>query len=93
MQPALTRFTAAVAATLMSLTTTQALAQESASDAAQAPVVVASKIDTEGSVLGQLILQRLAAGDIPVEDRLQLGVTSIVICIRNIPATAPSSST
>ncbi|WP_136246765.1 glycine betaine ABC transporter substrate-binding protein OsmF [Halomonas borealis] len=78
MQPALTRFTAAVAATLMSLTTTQALAQESASDAAQAPVVVASKIDTEGSVLGQLILQRLAAGDIPVEDRLQLGVTSIV---------------
>ncbi|MFY0988885.1 glycine betaine ABC transporter substrate-binding protein OsmF [Halomonas sp. C05BenzN] len=42
------------------------------------PVVVASKIDTEGSVLGQLILQRLEAGGIEVEDRLQLGGTSIV---------------
>jgi osmoprotectant transport system substrate-binding protein len=48
--------------------------------AAQAddPVVVASKIDTEGSVLGQLILQRLEAGGIEVQDRLQLGGTSIV---------------
>ncbi|MFO8046041.1 MAG: ABC transporter substrate-binding protein [Halomonas sp.] len=48
--------------------------------AAQAddPVVVSSKIDTEGSVLGQLILQRLEAGGIAVEDRLQLGGTSIV---------------
>ncbi|MCA1770925.1 MAG: ABC transporter substrate-binding protein [Halomonas sp.] len=48
--------------------------------AAQAddPVVVSSKIDTEGSVLGQLILQRLEAGGIPVQDRLQLGGTSIV---------------
>ncbi len=45
---------------------------------AQDPVVVASKIDTEGSVLGQLILQRLEAGGIQVEDRLQLGATSIV---------------
>ncbi|MBE0489140.1 MAG: ABC transporter substrate-binding protein [Halomonas sp.] len=48
--------------------------------AAQAddPVVVSSKIDTEGSVLGQLILQRLEAGGIAVQDRLQLGGTSIV---------------
>ncbi len=45
---------------------------------AQDPVVVASKIDTEGSVLGQLILQRLERGGIEVEDRLQLGGTSIV---------------
>ncbi|TFH86813.1 ABC transporter substrate-binding protein [Billgrantia azerbaijanica] len=42
------------------------------------PVVVASKIDTEGSVLGQLILQRLEAAGIETEDRLQLGGTSIV---------------
>ncbi|MBB3330916.1 osmoprotectant transport system substrate-binding protein [Halomonas campaniensis] len=42
------------------------------------PVVVSSKIDTEGSVLGQLILQRLEAGGIEVQDRLQLGGTSIV---------------
>ena len=45
---------------------------------AQDPVVVSSKIDTEGSVLGQLILQRLEQGGIEVEDRLQLGGTSIV---------------
>ncbi|MBB3191894.1 glycine betaine ABC transporter substrate-binding protein OsmF [Halomonas cerina] len=45
---------------------------------AQEPVVVASKIDTEGSVLGQLILQRLEAGGLEVENRLQLGGTSIV---------------
>ncbi|SFU88312.1 osmoprotectant transport system substrate-binding protein [Halomonas korlensis] len=45
---------------------------------AQDPVVVSSKIDTEGSVLGQLILQRLESGGIDVEDRLQLGATSIV---------------
>ena len=45
---------------------------------AEGPVVVSSKIDTEGSVLGQLILQRLEAGGIEVQDRLQLGGTSIV---------------
>ncbi len=41
-------------------------------------VTVSSKIDTEGSVLGQLILQRLQQGGIETEDRLQLGGTSIV---------------
>jgi osmoprotectant transport system substrate-binding protein len=45
---------------------------------ADSPVVVSSKIDTEGSVLGHLILQRLEDGGIAVEDRLQLGGTSIV---------------
>jgi osmoprotectant transport system substrate-binding protein len=45
---------------------------------AQSPVVVSSKIDTEGSVLGQLIIQTLEANDIPTENRLQLGGTSIV---------------
>ncbi|MDI5983196.1 ABC transporter substrate-binding protein [Halomonas sp. M4R5S39] len=45
---------------------------------ADEPVVISSKIDTEGSVLGQLILQRLEAGGIEVQDRLQLGGTSIV---------------
>lgn len=42
------------------------------------PVVIGSKIDTEGSVLGQLVMQRLKNGGLEVEDRLQLGVTSIV---------------
>ncbi len=42
------------------------------------PVVVSSKIDTEGSVLGNLILLRLQDAGIPVKNRLQLGATSIV---------------
>ncbi|QTP55013.1 ABC transporter substrate-binding protein [Billgrantia sulfidoxydans] len=45
---------------------------------ANEPVTVASKIDTEGSVLGQLIIQRLQQGGIETEDRLQLGATNIV---------------
>ena len=40
--------------------------------------MVSSKIDTEGAVLGQMILQTLEEADIPVENRLQLGATSIV---------------
>ncbi|OEY67885.1 osmoprotectant uptake system substrate-binding protein [Marinobacter sp. X15-166B] len=42
------------------------------------PVVVSSKIDTEGAVLGQVILQSLERAGIPVENRIQLGGTSIV---------------
>jgi osmoprotectant transport system substrate-binding protein len=42
------------------------------------PVVVSSKIDTEGAVLGQMVLQSLEDAGIPVENRLQLGGTSIV---------------
>ncbi|CAM3295928.1 ABC transporter substrate-binding protein [Halomonas lysinitropha] len=63
----LSRYAALAAGTLIAFSTQ-----------AQDPVVVSSKIDTEGSVLGQLILQRLDQGGIAVEDRLQLGGTSIV---------------
>lgn len=42
------------------------------------PIVVSSKIDTEGAVLGELIIQTLEHYDIPVENRLQLGATSVV---------------
>lgn len=42
------------------------------------PVVVSSKIDTEGAVLGHLIAQALERGGIPVTERIQLGGTSIV---------------
>ena len=42
------------------------------------PVVVSSKIDTEGAVLGQMVLQSLKQAGIPVENRLQLGATNIV---------------
>lgn len=54
--------------------TIAALSQASAND----PVVVSSKIDTEGSVLGELIIQTLERNDIATENRLQLGGTSVV---------------
>jgi osmoprotectant transport system substrate-binding protein len=44
----------------------------------QAQVVVSSKIDTEGGVLGSMIVQVLEANDIEVENRLQLGGTPVV---------------
>ena len=40
--------------------------------------MVSSKIDTEGSVLGELIIQTLERNDIATENRLQLGGTSVV---------------
>ena len=55
----------------------QAWAQAAAAKPAR-PVRVASKIDTEGSLLGQLILQALEAGGVKTENRLQLGGTPIV---------------
>jgi osmoprotectant transport system substrate-binding protein len=45
---------------------------------AQAKVRVASKIDTEGSLLGQIVIQVLEAGGIKTENKLQLGNTKIV---------------
>jgi osmoprotectant transport system substrate-binding protein len=46
--------------------------------AANAQVVVSSKIDTEGGVLGNIILQVLKANDVPVTDKIQLGATPVV---------------
>ncbi|WLQ12910.1 ABC transporter substrate-binding protein [Hahella aquimaris] len=46
--------------------------------AAKDKIVVASKIDTEGSVLGNMILLRLEKAGYEVEDRIQLGATKIV---------------
>ena len=46
--------------------------------AARADVVVSSKIDTEGSVLGNIILLALNANGIKTQDRVQLGATSVV---------------
>lgn len=45
---------------------------------AQTAVRVASKIDTEGSLLGNLIVQVLEAGGIRTENKVQLGATKIV---------------
>ena len=44
----------------------------------QGRVVVASKIDTEGALLGSMILSVLKAHGLAVEDKLQLGPTNIV---------------
>ncbi|WP_135467373.1 glycine betaine ABC transporter substrate-binding protein OsmF [Crenalkalicoccus roseus] len=41
-------------------------------------VVVASKLDTEGALLGHMILLALEAEGVPVENRLQLGPTRVV---------------
>jgi osmoprotectant transport system substrate-binding protein len=43
-----------------------------------AKVVVASKIDTEGALLGNIIIAMLRAHDLPIENKLQLGPTTIV---------------
>src|ERR1700733_12970146 len=46
--------------------------------AADTAIVVASKIDTEGALLGQLIAAVLEAKGLPVERRIQLGPTNIL---------------
>jgi len=48
------------------------------SSVAQAQVVVSSKIDTEGGVLGNIILAVLNANGIQTTDRIQLGATPVV---------------
>ncbi|MEJ7669703.1 MAG: ABC transporter substrate-binding protein [Casimicrobiaceae bacterium] len=48
------------------------------SAAAQTPVRVGSKIDTEGSLLGNMIIQVLEANGIKTENKVQLGVTKIL---------------
>lgn len=64
---------------LLTLTGAMAIAAlASIQSASAAPVVVSSKIDTEGGVLGNIILQALQANDIPVENKIQLGATPIV---------------
>jgi len=45
---------------------------------AQAQVVVSSKIDTEGGVLGNIILSVLKANKIDATDRIQLGATPVM---------------
>ena len=46
--------------------------------AAASAVVVASKIDTEGALLGNMIAEMIESRGIPVERRIQLGPTNIV---------------
>jgi osmoprotectant transport system substrate-binding protein len=46
--------------------------------AAGKPIVVASKADTEGALLGSMIAEVLEARGLPVERKMQLGPTNIV---------------
>jgi osmoprotectant transport system substrate-binding protein len=67
------RFTGLAAGLMLSLA--------AASGAAQAqgdPIVVASKIDTEGALLGNMIVQVLEHAGLPVENKVSLGPTKIV---------------
>ncbi len=50
----------------------------SAAQTSAGKIVVASKIDTEGALLGNIILTLLKARGLPVENKLQLGPTNIV---------------
>lgn len=45
---------------------------------AQQPITIGSKIDTEGSVLAQVIILMLEQGDVSIEDRSGFGTTSVV---------------
>lgn len=45
---------------------------------ADKPVVVGSKIDTEGNLLGKMIVKLLTARGIPVVDKVGFGTTSVV---------------
>src|SRR6056297_2959978 len=42
------------------------------------PVVVASKIDTEGALLGNMIVRVLSENGIPVENRTEFETTSVI---------------
>ncbi len=55
-----------------------ALMLASTASFAQTAVRVSSKIDTEGSLLGQMILQVLQANGIKTENKVQLGTTPIM---------------
>jgi osmoprotectant transport system substrate-binding protein len=55
-----------------------ALVMRPADGIADGPVVVSSKIDTEGALLGQMIASVVEAQGLKVERRIQLGPTNIV---------------
>jgi osmoprotectant transport system substrate-binding protein len=78
MRPPLPRFRRVLraAAALLFVAILPAAAQSPSS--AGEKIVVASKIDTEGALLGNIILAVLGAGGLSVENRLQLGPTNIV---------------
>ena len=63
---------------LMTTIAAAALAVALTAGAASAQVVVSSKIDTEGGLLGNIISQVLQANNVPVTEKIQLGPTQVV---------------
>ena len=53
-------------------------ALSTAAKAADAPVIVGSKLDVEGGIIGAMILQALSTARIPTVNRLLLGPTAIL---------------
>jgi len=49
-----------------------------AGDSAKGPVTIGSKIDIEGPILGQIIIQMLEANGFEVEDQTRTGATDVV---------------
>jgi len=69
----MSRWTGVIVIAFLAATPLCSVAQTSAGK-----IVVASKIDTEGALLGNIILTLLGARGLPVENKLQLGPTNIV---------------
>jgi osmoprotectant transport system substrate-binding protein len=63
---------------LMTTIAAAAVAVALTASAASAQVVVSSKIDTEGRLLGNVISQMLQANNVPVTEKIQLGPTQVV---------------
>lgn len=62
----------------LALTVVLALVLQACGPSGGKAVIVGSKIDTEGSLLAQIIIQTLKAERIPVEDKSGTGTTAIV---------------
>ena len=74
----MTRAAAYLIALALMVATGGAAAQPQAAAGGTAPVVVGSKIDTEGALLGNIIAVALGRAGITVTSRIQLGPTEIV---------------
>ena len=55
--------------------------RESVEEAGKGPIVVASKIDTEGGLLGYMIVHMLEANGFETVDKVQFGTTDVLIIL------------
>lgn len=63
---------------ILVLTFSFAAGQGESEEAGKGPIVVASKIDTEGALLGNMIVQLLEADGFEVEDNTEFGPTDVI---------------